>query len=169
MATVIIFAVLGIALCLRIFLDDYRYNDWWENIFSSLGGVFVGTLFGGLVGFFVAWALPCVSKEAKETFEIVSLQDGNSINGSFFLGSGQINNSMAYTFYYKTETGGFKLKQIESEYVEIKYSTENPIATKYYLVDASWWNNFAIDFYESRWIIEIPEGTIKTNYVLDAN
>lgn len=169
MVTVIIFVILGIALFLRVFLDDAFYNEWWENIFISLGGVLVGTLIGGLIGFIIALALPCVPKDATETFEIVSLQDGNSLNGHFFLGSGNISDEMVYTFYYKTEAGGFKLKQVKSELTEIMYSSESPKAIRHYYVDGSWWNNFAIDFYESKWVIEIPEGSIKTNYVLDAN
>lgn len=49
--------------------------------------------------------------EVKETCEIVAsqeiiaLQDNSDIQGSFFLGSGSINNRDYYVYYYKTEYG----------------------------------------------------------------
>ena len=40
--------------------------------------------------------------------EILSLDDSDKTSGSFFLGSGNINGYQSFTFYYKTEDGGYK-------------------------------------------------------------
>lgn len=171
MATIWIFGIIGVIIFLRVIWEDldFRY-DLGFTLFSILFvAPFCGVL-GALIGFFVAWSLPAKGIEDRQQYKMVSLNDGSSINGRFFLGSGHINEKMVYTFYYETENETYKLKQVSATDAEIKYTTGQPTATRIGIKDdtESWSYWFAIDFYEANWLIEIPEGSIQNNYILDA-
>lgn len=170
MVTVILFAVVGwvITIYRNSEMIDFR-DDFIAACGEFLWISFWGIVVGGIIGFLISWAIPCSSVEDRTEYKIVSLQDSNLFNGHCFLGSGTIDQEMVYTFYYETETG-FKIKQVSAEYAEIRYSEKPPKATRIRLKDSpgAWWNYFGIDFYQSSWIIEIPEGSIQNNYILDA-
>ncbi|GEM_PF-4713321 len=60
--------------------------------------------------------------------EIVALSGGSSINGSFFLLSGDIKDVPYYFFYYKTEDGGKQLDKVQAHNVTLY---EEPLVTPY--------------------------------------
>jgi len=118
----------------------------------------------------IAVIIPTDKHTVVYTNEIVTLQDNNSVEGAFFLGSGAIGRSMYYSFYYNTEDGGFKSKTLDGDYVTVYYD-ETP---RYELhvtepTDALI-NKFSVcvscNGKERK--LFVPEGTIKENYKLDA-
>lgn len=160
MTLIIIGAVLGIiaAIYLAEWDDDYI-------LFS-----FIGIFIGGIIGFLVAWMLPMDTYNKHSSFRIEALQDNNSVNGNFFLGCGQIEGEMKYVFYYEQAEGLYRMMQLDYDLVQIKYSDEPKInVTENYPSDA-FINHFAIDMdaFHKTYIIEVPKGTIKNNYNLDA-
>jgi hypothetical protein len=147
-------------LCIRPNLDDYIIN----SILWSILGI--------VLGFIIALALPAEVKIVKTTYKLETLQDNDNLKGSFFLGSGQIEGEMKFVFYYE-DNNGFKLDQVDYNKVLIKYSNEDPKIEifKQEYIKNSIINIFAIDclgcgFYP-KYIIYVPKGTIKNNYVLD--
>ncbi len=100
--------------------------------------------------------------EVVDSSEIVALQDTSSVSGSFFLGSGSVNNNDYYVFYIDTESG-YKREKInadsDSAPVYIKYITsdnEVPHIDSYDIrvrktlkADPRWFSVFASGKYRS--------------------
>jgi hypothetical protein len=172
-------ALLGliIGFFVGIYLAHKTYfRDWIEYIvypvlFSLLGLVF---------GMVIVIPLPMDTYIKSYSYNIENLQDNNSINGSFFIGCGNIEGKMKYVFYYKLKGDNinneeFKMMQINSDLTIIRYTDKTlpkvivneilPVET-----DKSFINYFAIDLNigDKTYIIEVPKGSIKQNYNLDA-
>ena len=165
MWTIII--ITAIALFIAIYQEYNSYYSYFEDyILVSISAI----LIGGIIGTAMAFALPAKTEIVKTTYNLEALQDNNSVKGSFFLGSGQIEGRMKYVFYYENE-GYYKLKQADYSEVNVKYSDEKPKAERFNRknVKDAFINNFAIDCnYDQEYIIYVPKGTIKQNYSLDA-
>src|SRR5574344_1763378 len=99
MITVLIFIIIGLILPIIIGLIN---ED--DGGFIFLNSVLYG-LIGMCVGFMVAIILPAKTIKMKEVYVIECLQDNSSTQGSFFLGTGQVNGIFKYAFYYKCEDG----------------------------------------------------------------
>lgn len=165
MWTIII--ITAIALFIAIYQEyNSYYSDFEDYILVSITAILIGVI----IGTAVAFALPAKTEIVKTTYNLEALQDNNSVKGSFFLGSGQIDGKMKYVFYYENE-GYYKLEQADYNKVKVKYSDENPKAERFNRknVKDAFINNFAIDYncYQE-YIIYVPKGTIKQNYSLDA-
>jgi hypothetical protein len=165
MWTIII--ITAIAIFIACFLE---YNEGYADFGDYLLVSFSSLLIGAIIGTAIAFALPAKTEIVKTTYNLEALQDNNSVKGSFFLGSGQIEGKMKYVFYYERD-GFYKLEQADYEEVKVKYSDEKPKAERFNRknVKDAFINNFAIDCncYQE-YIIYVPKGTIKQNYSLDA-
>ena len=165
MWTIIIITVITIIIACVMQYNDY-YSDFEDCFLISIPALFIGAI----IGTAIAFALPAKTEIVKTTYNLEALQDNNSIKGSFFLGSGQIDGKMKYVFYYERD-GFYKLEQADYEEVKVKYSDEKPKAERFNRknVKDAFINNFAIDCnYYQEYIIYVPKGTIKQNYTLDA-
>ena len=165
MWTIII--IIAIALFIAIYREyNSYYSDFEDYILTSISAIFIG----GIIGTALAFVLPAKTEIVKTTYNLEALQDNNSVKGSFFLGSGQIEGKMKYVFYYERD-GFYKLEQADYSKVKVKYSNEKPKAEIFNRknVKDAFINNFAIDCncYQE-YIIYVPKGTIKQNYSLDA-
>lgn len=145
-------------------------KTYWASIGDYILFSIIGSIFGFIVGCIIATALPMSKCDKHYSYNIVNLQDNNSIKGNFFLGSGQIEGKMKYVFYYE-ENGLYKMNQIDYDKVSIKYSDDQAKVnvTEVDLTD-SLINYFGIDWDlgNKTYIIEVPKGTIQNNYSLDA-
>lgn len=166
MWTIII--ITAIAIFIACFIE-YKYG-FYSDGFDYFMMIFLGLLIGGVIGTAIAFALPAKTEIVKITYNLEALQGNNSVKGSFFLGSGQIEGKIKYVFYYERD-GFYKLEQADYEEVIVKYSDEKPKAERFNRknVKDAFINNFAIDCncYQE-YIIYVPKGTIKQNYSLDA-
>ena len=107
MWTIII--ITAIALFIAIYQEyNSYYSDFEDYILVSIPAI----LIGGIIGTAVAFALPAKTEIVKTTYNLEALQDNNSVKGSFFLGSGQIDGKMKYVFYYERD-GFYKLEQAD--------------------------------------------------------
>jgi hypothetical protein len=165
MITMIAFALIGMGYNIYD-----TYHSYWSDLFDYVMTSICGIIFGGLIGFVVAICLPMDTYQKKYSLNLQTLQDGSSVNGHFFLGTGHFEDKMKYVFYYENN-GLFKMEQLDYKIVEIRYSNNKPKVnvTQIYPTD-SWINKVAIDFdaYDKTYIIDVPSGTIKNNYTLDA-
>jgi hypothetical protein len=115
---------------------------------------------------FITKSNPTYNHISKEY--IYALNDGNSVEGSFFLGSGNVDGKLVYT--YAVQNGkGFALKQIDAEGVEIRYIKDN---SKPRIEEVSErYKNAFVDVLFNTWgtetYIYVPKGTIKQNYIID--
>jgi len=167
MITILICGIIGLIIAIVLNFDGFDYIE--DIILYFIIGMF-GALLGGLIGLLIAFALPAKTEIVKTTYNLEALQDNNSVKGSFFLGSGQIEGKMKYVFYYEND-GYYKLEQADYNEVKVKYSDEKPKAERFNRknVKDAFINNFAIDCNSyQEYIIYVPKGTIKQNYSLDA-
>lgn len=169
MYTVILFFLSTTILFLFI---NYRTNVCLdiEHFITSL---FDG-LFGAFAGLIVALALPVKYETVSYKINIVALNDNSGLSESFFLCSGIVDSRMRYIFYSKNYDSTFQMYQVDYTESKIKYTTNTPSVTinRTHRKDC-YFNRWAIDFFfdESKesFLFEIPEGSIKTQYKLDAN
>lgn len=165
MWTIIIITAIAIFIACFFEYKNGSYPDWINYSLSSI----LGILIGGSIGFAVALALPAKTEIVKTTYNLEALHDNNSVKGSFFLASGQIEGKMKYVFYYENN-GFYKLEQADYNDVLVKYSDEKPKVERLNRknVKDAFINNFAIDLIcYQKYIIYVPKGTIKNNYSLD--
>ena len=81
-----------------------------------------------LLGFITMGGVELTHVEVVNSTEIVALQDNSSVSGSFFLGSGSVDNTDYYVFYINTETG-YKREKLNAD------SQSNPVYIKYITSD----------------------------------
>lgn len=165
MTIILLAIIIGIILGIKT-IPESPFTELFDYIFVPI-------IFGflvGFLGFLVAIALPMDTYDANYSYSIESLQDNSSIKGQCYLGSGSIEGKMQYIFYYQSGEY-YKMAQIEHDSAKIKYSNKKPIVhiTENCPTD-SWINYFAYDsdIHDKDYIIEVPKGTIKNNYNLNA-
>lgn len=166
MITIIIFGIIGFIIGFRSWYKDFGHDAecYWFG--------FIGAMLSSMLGFGISVALPTQTIKGEPNIkELVSLQDGQSINGSFFLGCGSIDGKMKYTYYYEIEKDIFKMGQVSYNRALIKYDSTAYLETYTYEQTDVWYNWFSISLGQLRkqYIFHVPEGTIKNNYNLDAN
>lgn len=109
MITIIIFGIIGLIIAIVSIFDGF--DSIGDFVIYFLFGI-LGASVGVLVGLIIALSLPAKTEIVKTTYNLEALQDNNSVNGSFFLGTGQIEGKMKYVFYYEKD-GYYKLEQAD--------------------------------------------------------
>ena len=150
------------------------WSAWKEFGDETFGGFIIGAIAGALVGTIVLVILTLSYEDKKYstligTYELECIQDGSSVEGRFFVGSGYVGESMKHSFYYK-QGGGYRFKQISASNSFIEYG-DKPMV---YVYDLRYPDNL------SKWVVDktkgkevsykiiVPKGTIKQDYSLDA-
>ena len=103
-----------------------------------------------------------------KTTQIVALADNTTTNGSFFLGSGTVNEKNYYCYMEQQDDGGLRMSRISANEAII-YDNENanPHIDKYILRNSSPIVRFFFltDRYEYK--IYIPNNSIRYNFNID--
>lgn len=135
-------------------------------------GLLVGsellTLFLMALGIFIAMSIDNNYVVKKTSTPLACLNDGSSVEGNFFLGSGYVDEQMTYTYYVKVKDY-YKLEQLPASDVLVKYTNGPAKILKVEQVeDNSYRSYFGIGIPSTRFVIYVPKGSIKNNYQLDA-
>lgn len=159
---------LSVSLILSIVLvivTEGRYATFLDHVSSAIRML----PFAAVISIAVAFALPIKTEEVVDEFEIVSLQDNSSTEGSFFLGCGSINGSMKYVFYYKSDES-YKMFMVDYYMAEIVLTDKKSYNKQIRTVKTdALINKFAFgSLPENRYVFYVPSGTIKQSYSLDA-
>lgn len=139
----------------------------------KLGNALFGATLGLLVGFFLALFINCFVKGEYETItstQIEVLKDNSGVSGSFILGCGTIENTMFYAFYQKNRFDEYTLKTIECKNAVIKNITDGSeprLESQMRMPTTTFGKLFTVPN-SSKSVFFIPEGSIKTGFVLDA-
>lgn len=162
MYTLLIGVVLSISVALFI-AYKFKRDDYFELICLAL-------IIGIGFSFIVAMCIPTKTITNVTSLQIESLHDRSSLEGSFFLGCGKINEVMKYSMYIK-KGDEFNLIQIQCDQASIKYSNGIPSLITFEDVPAKGFfiNKFSIwdkRFGRKRYLICIPFGSIKNDYTL---
>ena len=105
----------------------------------------------------------------EETKELYALQDNNEISGSFFLGSGRIDEEMYYVYIVKEDRGKqIQTLEIDANEIYLNNSTDTPtldIYSKDFKYEWMYW--FAMPKIGYEYVFNIPSGSIDYEYNID--
>jgi len=164
MLTILIFLGLGFSISFFRLL---------KNGGAIIEAIFVSVLVAAassILGVIVALLIPSVTETDIQKISLMNLNDGSSMHGSFFLGSGTIDEKMQYTYYYE-DNGYYKLGQVECSKALIKYNEGDPFLEihRKKLIKGPVINYFSlVKNTPIKIVFNIPEGSIKSNFHLDA-
>jgi hypothetical protein len=98
---------------------------------------------------------------------ILSLQDTQSISGSFFLGSGSVNQLPVYTFYINdNQNGGYKIQRLSEDDTRIHMDATNETGARWIMKRKLMKSGLACRFVE--WNeLHVPPETIIREFKLD--
>lgn len=126
----IILAAIVVAIIIVLVKKNARKRNEEVDSFEVGVAVVIGVMLAIMLDL-CAWGIfSGVAIETTKTTEIVAsekivaLQDNSTVSGSFFLGSGSVDNKNYYAFYYEAENG-FKYMTLDAE------SSLNPVYIKY--------------------------------------
>ena len=175
----ILFAISFIGAVIYAIWSTFYNSDYamtlGEQIFFTLMKIIGVGFVGFVLSFIITIMIPSKQELKIEKTSIECLNDGSSVHGEFFLGSGTVDGKMVYNYYVKNGQF-FTLKQLDASSTYITYLKDK--TTKPYLevqkivdipTDRCSWNNWAFDAEEVKaTVFHIPQGSIKSNYNLDA-
>ena len=114
MATIVLCAIILCAICVLASPSGERGDNG-----------FTGFCWGAIVGLILCCIISCEHELGWEkpyvdkTIRLYALNDGSQIHGSFFLGSGTINEKFVYHFYKRVGTNTFRHDYIDASGVNI--------------------------------------------------
>lgn len=157
-------------ICFGIFLKLFsEYGlEFSDYIMSIVFGIIVGIFMYLFVSLIIGCALPL--KNITENINIYALQDNASIQGSFFLGSGNINGTMKYYYLTKNEDGVI-MNTINADNVIIVESSDKPHIEidKQKFKEGFWNSQIFLGSFETtiKTKIIIPKGSVKYGFNVD--
>lgn len=120
------------------------------------------------------------SEKIESNHTIVNLKDNRDTKGDFFIGTGYIDTEAYYYYYYLTDNNSYKLGKLRTDNCEIVYTNGTPHIEKIvrvYTPDKQSTDNcLTLSLIlklikpntSEKYKIYIPEGTITTDFILDA-
>ena len=164
MYTIILCAIIGIWVGLYTTKDDCSTSalDYVANSF------FAGSL-GLVIGVVMAYSLPSETTTKITVYELHSLNDNQSVSGSFFLGYGLVDNEIRFTYYYKSGDY-YRLGNIKGKDANIIYKIGVPRIEFYEeVLTDDFMNRFTIHISKPYYwiVIYVPHGSIKNDFNLD--
>lgn len=169
-ACIVIGALIGACIA-----ASESYGDWVD---ISLGA-FVGAFFGAVMGFMVAMMAGLIFYSGHVTVErtvrLESLQDGSSVRGSFFLGSGVIDEVSVFTWYEQPQPGSYRQARADADSSTVHYTDGAPryIVHIEQIEGGSFWGTWGFrgdsgDEVNRTYDFYVPKGSVKSQYELDA-
>lgn len=163
-----LFALLFVIFAWKSIYD--MVSDFLEYCFLTLFFVFCTAIaFGVGIGFalLIGLAVPKHWTE-PETAKLVSLRDGESNSGHFFLGTGSIGTTQYY-FFYEEDGSGYRPRKVAVAdnvivFEEKRQGGELKAYTYQFVNPSFGW--VAVDWPSRKYEFVIPEGSLKKNFVL---
>ena len=164
--------IIGLIIMIKEIVD-YGWS-WWTipTVFlTSILGLLAGFLLSLLTAAFGA-AIPMIPEGEPVKTELIALEDGNGIHGSFYLGHGYIDSHQYY--YYLTETPkGITQSKIDINQNEV-YLRPNEFTGTPYLVTQKYKCENEFIYFLSSGLLEtneyyfyIPPDSITYSYNID--
>lgn len=107
--------------------------------------------------------------EKVEAVEVISLNDNSNTEGSFFLGSGSVNEELVYYYAYESDKG-ITVGEIDADEVYINYTDKQPRLEEYQTKFKSEFLNWSFAYLgedSCYYKLYIPEGSIIEEYKID--
>lgn len=147
--------------------------DFGDGVLVFMFTCFVGVLLSLAImvlggGIATASGAPTQS-EKVESVEVISLNDNSNTEGTFFLGSGSVNEELVYYYAYESDKG-ITVGEIDADEVYINYTDKQPRLEKYQTKFKSEFLNWSFAYLgedSCYYKLYIPEGSIIEEYTID--
>ena len=138
-----------------------------EGVITGAGVLLVGSVLSMFI-WFVAYLFAPGGEKVAQTTSLSALGNDSNISGSFFLGSGTIDEEQVYQFIAQTDDGGYYLDSVPVDNV-IVYTDSTPDTATYVqyvrVVDNFWLSSEPIEVHDTyKDEFHIPEGSIDFSY-----
>lgn len=142
---------------------------------ETLGGTILGGIAGLVISLFVSFYVKSdlIMDKHGETKNIYAIADGNSVSGSFFLGSGYVDCVQYYYYYEQLDNNGFKQRKVRVEIATVFEHTDTTgyiSAYKMVLPKGHWAIGWSVlTEWDLKYVYEIhiPKGSIRNSFNLD--
>lgn len=143
-------------------------EDWTFLMIVSIIVTFGLVFFGGLS------AIDSQSEKVvkRDVTELIALNDGSSVSGRMFLGSGSIDGDLVYKYAMKKGDGYAIDFEKANDIDELRYIKDGskPRIERTEVVYKSTFTNFmTAPFFDTAKYIYVPEGTIQETFNIDLN
>ena len=166
-----------VIICLLI--SFYFVAQCWMDTWNSIGenicltifipflGIGTGLILWLSIGSIIGLFMPTI--DIKETKELYALQDGNEISGSFFLGSGRIDEEMHYVYIVKEDRGKqMQTLKIDTNDIYLNDNVDTPTLDIYSKdFKYKWMYLFAMSSGDCEYVFNIPPDSIDYKYNID--
>ena len=150
--------------------DIFGFYSFWETFFGSAGFAIMFFLVGILVAFILSaiWEDAPVEIITSTDHEIVALQDNLELKGSFFLGSGYVDNELSYAYMRYVDGCGYKIETVDASNAYVEFTDKQPyVSIVSYQFKDKWRNYFTVPYNSGDAFFYVPEGSILQNYNID--
>ena len=159
--------LLIIALVIAIYVGISSWDGGLDGVLTFLLGSLLAFLLWIIIGG-ICIANPVETKpHYDQKIEVYALADAHLGEGNFYLGRGQIDEELTYTFVKKGEYG-YTVEQVKAEKSYVEYTSEQPYAVPI-IKKYSGFTKFWCGDSEERigYIFYLPEGSITDGYNID--
>lgn len=162
--------VVGLAVCGALYMGRALFGYFSDYLSGLIGGAFVGAMVSLASAVVISVVIP-----ATPIFEsnapIKALKDGNTVSGSFFLGTGTVDGEIEYRFMSEEEDGGLRMNTVSADDAVIYDTTDAPRVETYTYEFKSRLVRLLFGpgplLQDAEYRIYVPEGTVKYEYVVD--
>lgn len=102
-----------------------EYNGFWASLGFGMGGAVAAALVGLILGIGVGAALG-THPEPVHNYQLLNIRDASGLSGSFFLGSGTIDEEPVFYYYARRDDGSIFLDHVFADYATIYETSEQP-------------------------------------------
>lgn len=160
--------IVFVIISIRIFCD--RFCNLGEKFLFSFATL-LATLFFSIILFIISSEIisACVDAEYKVVSDnkIYALKDDQNINGSFYIGTGHIEEKMYYFYIDKTEYG-YKTNKVLADNTYVEYTKGKPhikrLVGDFKNKNLYW---LGCPVWDDKYIIYCPKGTITNEFKID--
>lgn len=160
-----------------VFITSFIKANPNESIPSKIFLGFIATaLSSGITVFvclFLAFSFGQTVPQEKTVTYLEQLNDNIGVNGTFFLGTGNIDNELFFTYYAKNGNS-YSFNKIKADKVTIRYTNSTPKLIEIYDdLEDSFWSDYFYGVPNGHWslnehyIFEVPKGSIQNSYKLN--
>ncbi|MBD5589288.1 hypothetical protein [Clostridium botulinum] len=171
------FIIIGVwLLCIVATIRIFKHYDVELDFANYILSIVLGFLIGVIVNFILVISITSVvnhyasKKEVVDsTINIKAIDNKQSTNGTFFLGSGSINGRMYYYYMTSEKDGSTQIKKLENNdnvYI-IETNSQKPKIIFYKKEFVNPHFKDIMPIYEEKIKIYIPKESLKTNYNID--
>ena len=163
----IIAAIVAVSVIIYWIRDDvFDAGELWGLGFMLFFAVIAIALIVALLSSAIAEECADKTYSVAEDIDIHALQDNITTEGSFFLGSGHINDELKYFYVAETDLG-YTVKNVDADQSYIQYTDGRCHIEKQVYTFNNWFVRLIAIPITDRYIIYIPEGSIINNYSVD--